>query len=143
MLWRGLRYWLVIEVGFYVYFRMRLRNIQPFTNPPPLLPADQIGGAMDLMHKVSETFSVHTASDGAAVRDFFSGWFYGAPFERIRRDNVVEYLAWALWSRFPHGLTERERAQLEGIIQLLEAKYVFTFPQGKDLGLRAMCVPLR
>ena len=36
------------------------------------------------------------------VRDmeaFLSGWFQDAPFEEIRRDNVLELLSYAFWYR--------------------------------------------
>lgn len=32
--------------------------------------------------------------DVLSMQDFLSGWFHGAPFETIRRDNVLEYLAY-------------------------------------------------
>ena len=32
--------------------------------------------------------------DVLSMQDFLSGWFHGAPFDTIRRDNVLEYIAY-------------------------------------------------
>lgn len=98
ILWTATKYWGIAEFTFYVYYRMRVRNLQSFSKAPPLLPQDN---QRNLIHKVWETFSVVEREDGLGIKDFFSGWFYGAPFESIKRGNLEEFLSCVLFSRFP------------------------------------------
>ena len=39
------------------------------------------------------------------LRDFLSGWFLGAPFESIKRGNVLELVAYGFYSRRLDQLT--------------------------------------
>jgi hypothetical protein len=64
---RLLKWWALFEMAFYIYFRMRLRNIQPYSNPPPLLPNET---SRAVMRKVWETFSVNAPGDGLGLKDF-------------------------------------------------------------------------
>lgn len=64
---RLLKWWALFEAAFYIYFRMRLRNMQPYSNPPPLLPNET---SRALMRKVWETFSVDSPGDGKGLQDF-------------------------------------------------------------------------
>lgn len=45
-----------------------------------------------------------------SIQDFLSGWFHGAPFESIRRDNVLDFVAYGFYSQNYHELTERVRS---------------------------------
>lgn len=42
-----------------------------------------------------------------SIQDFLSGWFHGAPFEAIRRDNVLDFVAYGFYSQTYDELTER------------------------------------
>ena len=42
-----------------------------------------------------------------SIQDFLSGWFHGAPFESIRRGNVLDFVAYGFYSQNFADLTPR------------------------------------
>lgn len=55
------------------------------------------------------------AKGSYAFEQFFSGWFLGSPIQDIRRGNVREMLAWALYSTAQSALTVRQKACVEDV----------------------------
>eukprot|EP01051_Picozoa_sp_SAG22_P020237 SAG22_NODE_4012_length_1422_cov_1.663643_1_plen_432_part_01 len=61
----------------------------------------------------------------------FPGWFGDCPFDQIGRQDVAEWLAWALFEcRVPAALEDGERQQLDGIIATIEDRWAHTFSAG-------------
>ena len=131
--------WSVFEFLFYIYFRLRLRSIQHFSPPPPLLPQDT---SRSLIRKAWCTFSVHTPGDALGVKDFLSGWFFGAQFEKLRRGNVEEFLAWCLFSRFPNNLSESERSEVGFLLDLMRERAKIEIPEGYNKEVECMRLSL-
>lgn len=49
---------------------------------------------------------------GESVSAFVSGWFLGTPISAIRRDNAIEFLAWAMFASEEGVLSVAERKKL-------------------------------
>lgn len=75
-----------------------------------------------------------------SLRRFFSGFFHGAPFERIRRGNAARFLSWAMYNSY--DLAEEEQREVQATMELLHAKHGIVFPEGLEDGLPhvAMCL---
>jgi hypothetical protein len=58
----------------------------------------------------------------ARVRDtdLATGWFYFSPPHAIRRDNVVEWILWALFSSRRSEALDEWGEEIEGYIHLME-----------------------
>merc|ERR1712019_4312 len=64
---------------------------------------------------------------GRTPKEWLEGWFQGAPISQIRQGNVLEFFAWAFYTKKENELLEGERASLIAMIE--EADEVL------DLGL--------
>ncbi len=63
-----------------------------------------------------------------AIQDFLSGWFHGAPFDQIHRENCVAFVAYAFYNRGYDDLPARV-----GLATVLFASTSFTRSLGRLL----------
>jgi hypothetical protein len=68
---------------------------------------------------------------------FIRGWFYGASLDLIRRENLREWLAWALLSS-ESAEEEGWKLESEYYIQQMERTFGWLVPPGKTEGLKFM-----
>lgn len=71
---------------------------------------------------------------------FFSGWFMGSDIKDIRRGNIREMLAWALYAKAQHDLNGREKACIEDVLYWLKMRFQIDAPDGW-VGRGCMNVP--
>mmetsp|Transcript_24687 Transcript_24687/g.43883 ORF Transcript_24687/g.43883 Transcript_24687/m.43883 type:complete len:181 (-) Transcript_24687:119-661(-) len=89
--------YLVCELYFIVYYRWKRREIQAFVNIEPLTKKKR----GELMR---EWISVITTIG----QDVLTGWFFGAKLSDIRKENLVQFLTWALFNTTPPRLTPEQ-----------------------------------
>ena len=73
-----------------------------------------------------------------------TGRFHHAPWTSIRRDNVLEWLAWSCFKiQYDHCKADLDRvAALEDIMDMLEARTGTVFEQGYNSEIRSMRLTL-
>lgn len=70
---------------------------------------------------------------------FIRGWFYGASLDLIRRENLREWLAWALSSEgAKEEYSEEWNRESEHYIVQMERIFGWVIPPGKTEGLKFM-----
>ena len=52
--------------------------------------------------------------------DFFCSWFFDVPFDRIRREDAIEFISWAMFSNTPECLSAQQSTEVESIVQQIE-----------------------
>ena len=72
------------------------------------------------------------------LEEFLSGWFLGAPPSSIRRDNLIEFVAYGFYSRRVEDLDKEHREPVENFVYRAEEKWGVKFEEGYDESLRYM-----
>lgn len=80
----------------------------------------------------------------ARVRDteLATGWFYFSPANSIRRDNIVEWILWALFSTNRDAILEDWEEELEGYIKIVERLMGRKLEDGWNEEIKCMKVTL-
>ncbi|KAI0083186.1 hypothetical protein BDY19DRAFT_998779 [Irpex rosettiformis] len=128
---RYLGYYAVVEATFYlgVYLpRCRLLQ-QPAIHPTPLTRAERES-------LFAKCFA--TARDTESA----TGWFLFAPSHTICRDNVVEWLLWALYSSPCDALVQDWEEELEGYVNTIEQLLGRKLEEGINKDIKCMKITL-
>lgn len=67
-----------------------------------------------------------------------SGWFFGAEVNSLKKENVEEWLAWALFHNMPGSLTVEQKEEMKCIYEDTEKWAEVTFPMGYNKEVRSM-----
>ncbi|KAG1679789.1 hypothetical protein FOA52_012700 [Chlamydomonas sp. UWO 241] len=132
--------WLACEIAFHFHWCRLHRVVQECGRlgkgdgvPLPGLPS------LEHSTKSWDRFMSDDVCEGLDVRVFMSAWFRGAPFERLRRDNLEDLLPYAFYYR---TRTEMEEAGMghviEAMVSRVEEKFGLQFPPGRDPDLEFM-----
>lgn len=72
--------------------------------------------------------------------DFIRGWFYGAPLEEIRRENIREWITWAMFGLDSPGIEDLEdwTQESEQYVQAMEQQFGWNIPSGRTKDLPVM-----
>merc|ERR1712014_165910 len=98
--------------------------------PPPMSVEEVFKRCKELVDEVAswrnagdETHAARAKSGvlprqglGRTPKEWLEGWFQGAPISQIRRGNMVEFLAWAFYTRQESELAEDERRKLVSMV---------------------------
>lgn len=107
----ALEIWLLSESLFYVLLYLPLRTyLQRGTTHPHL-------GSRSERQTLFKRCLDHTTN----LEDYVRGWFLNAPLQEIKKENIKEFLAWALLNERLETITEEEDEELEQRIHDLEA----------------------
>lgn len=73
-----------------------------------------------------------------------TGRFHHAPWGSIKRDNVLEWLAWSCFNmQYDHCKADKDRVTLlENIMNMLEARTGTVFEQGYNGNIKSMRLSL-
>ena len=55
-----------------------------------------------------------------SAEDFFRAWFFDVPFDRIRREDAIAFISWAMFSNTPEYLSAEQSTEVESILQQIE-----------------------
>ncbi|CDO70326.1 hypothetical protein BN946_scf184843.g15 [Trametes cinnabarina] len=129
------RWWLglyaVAEAAFYLFvFLPRSKLLQKAATHPPL-PSREEREA--LFQKCFER-----VSDGQKAY----GWFFSASPDGIRRENIVEWLLWAIFGSHREGLKDEWADELQTYVQKMEDLMGRKIEEGWDQTVRCMKVTL-
>ena len=53
-------------------------------------------------------------------QEFFRGWFFDVPFDRIRRQDVIDFISWALFSTTVDRITDCQLQQVTKVLRIVE-----------------------
>ncbi|KAI0820178.1 Alpha/Beta hydrolase protein [Trametes gibbosa] len=127
--WLGL--YTVAEASFYLLvFLPRCKMLQKSAIHPPLPPREEREALF------AKCFARVSHSQMA------SGWFFSAPPDGIKRENVIEWLLWALFGSHRSGLQDEWIDELHGYVQKMETLLGRELKQGWDETVRCMKVSL-
>ncbi|DBA90114.1 TPA: hypothetical protein ACH3X1_003430 [Trebouxia sp. C0004] len=73
-----------------------------------------------------------------AIQDFLSGWFHGAPFDQIYRENCVAFVAYAFYNRDYDDLPARAQEATQRTIDTVEKHHNVQFPPGTNANIGFM-----
>lgn len=76
------------------------------------------------MHKIFDTVDWLCKHDDAdtTFESFLSGWFVGAKVSELRRGNVIEFLAWAMYAKKWSATEPRERVDIMVTVEVVEGR---------------------
>eukprot|EP00878_Enallax_costatus_P011622 GHUV01012131.1.p1 GENE.GHUV01012131.1~~GHUV01012131.1.p1 ORF type:complete len:755 (+),score=214.24 GHUV01012131.1:258-2522(+) len=132
--WSLLATWLVIEVIFYVFYwrpRYSELNQQPNKHEPKVVDGAKtfqrfLKFCKDLPH-------------GVDYEGYFSGWFKGAKFRDIKRENAEDFMAYGFWYRSRKQMQEMGLGHMPGeMVNQLEAVWGVKFEAGYNGKLEFM-----
>lgn len=66
-----------------------------------------------------EWLSKHEGDGAYDLSNFLTGWFHGTPASELRRDNVVMFLAWAMYAKEVEDLSKSERKSVSDTVSKL------------------------
>jgi len=108
--------WLVIEIGFWVVLHFAVvEPLQRLTKPQkyvihPRELCDKIFATIDSL----ETYSYEM---------FMNGFFRGANVRDIKRDNMLSFLAWAMYASHLKDISTEEKGQVEAVCDEAARRY--------------------
>ncbi|TPX58455.1 hypothetical protein PhCBS80983_g03142 [Powellomyces hirtus] len=76
------------------------------------------------------------------IRKVISGWFLGAEFTTIRRQNMRAWVAWAFTDQDVNLLDEDHSSQTDALLALLESLMNWTFPPGHNENIKCIRLTL-
>eukprot|EP00882_Tetradesmus_deserticola_P010990 GHRQ01011624.1.p1 GENE.GHRQ01011624.1~~GHRQ01011624.1.p1 ORF type:complete len:217 (+),score=58.97 GHRQ01011624.1:256-906(+) len=126
--------WLVIEVIFYVFYwrpRYNELNQQPAKHEPKVVDGRKtfqrfLKFCNDLPH-------------GVDYEGYFSGWFKGAPFQDIKRDNAEDFMAYGFWYRTRQQMQDQGLGHIPSqMVDQLEATWGIKFEPGFNSDIEFM-----
>lgn len=100
--------WTLVELGFFVVCSLKILtkfNV-PNASPQPLLN--------DRKWEYVQNSVWDSFRDTADKRDFLTEWFYNVPFDRIRREDAISFLAWIRYGNVEERLTPAQRREVVG-----------------------------
>lgn len=141
-----IKFYLFAEIGFYIYYRMQKRNLQWHYHTKPLLTMRQ---RSTVFNRISSTLLALGSQDPTRRRSdferFIRGWFLDAEFDRIKRDNVLSFLSWAMFNSYPVLLDQHQTSELHSMLHVLEDYSEHRFPPGRNdqiTGIRLTLDPM-
>lgn len=121
--------WCWAEGAFAVYRFFEHRRVSGLLidNPSP-----DVATASELLDRVLRLRGQVDA------QGFVSGWFLNAPVSAIRRENMHEFLAYALLHRNYGELSEEKREAVRGFVRKVETEWGLRFGEGFEPSVKFM-----
>mmetsp|Transcript_24328 Transcript_24328/g.72474 ORF Transcript_24328/g.72474 Transcript_24328/m.72474 type:complete len:508 (+) Transcript_24328:45-1568(+) len=126
---------LLCELAFNVKLRLVRRRVQRQKPVAERLPAP--AGAWDVFLRTTQLVeeceswsSPH--GPGCTPKRWLEGWFLGAPFQTIRRSNVLDFAAWAFWTKHAAELDEGEQRTAVEMLEEWRRRFGWDFEDGRN-----------
>jgi pimeloyl-ACP methyl ester carboxylesterase len=126
--------WLVVEILFWFVLHFAVvEPLQRLTKPQKYLMHPR-----ELCDKIFETIdSLETYS----YEMFMSGFFRGAQVSEIKRDNMLSFLAWAMYASHLKDISREDRVQVEAVCDEAARRYG-PLPDGFNPAVRHIAMTL-
>lgn len=117
----------LVELAFFLVHALRYRVLNKrLKSRPDVLRSRQ---SMDRFTKLRSSFE---------LSEFLSGWFLGAPWERVTRGNIEELVAYGFFAQTVEELDIADKQLVTAFLNDVEEKWNFKFPEGYDANLKYM-----
>ncbi|GMH46108.1 hypothetical protein BSKO_14072 [Bryopsis sp. KO-2023] len=128
---------LALEAGFFVFSQWRavLFNRQPERIEPPG------HDAWGCFKKFIESAQLKDEKENLLmdIRDYTTVWFRGAKFEDVKRENMMDLLAYGFWYKSREQMKEEGLGSVpEKMLSMLEAAAQVKFAEGRTENLKFM-----
>mmetsp|Transcript_23482 Transcript_23482/g.73211 ORF Transcript_23482/g.73211 Transcript_23482/m.73211 type:complete len:512 (+) Transcript_23482:15-1550(+) len=134
--------WLLLEIAFNARLRLVRRRLQREIPAAERLAAPR--GARDVFLRTlqlveeCESWSAQ-GGFGRTSRQWLEGWFLGVPLTEIRRGNILDFAAWAFWTKHAEELDEAERRVALEMVEECERRFGWGLQDGHNSAI----VPIR
>lgn len=123
--------WCAAEAIFFIFFLWYRTRLQAEAIHPPLRSKEDRKALFDKVHS-----EIHDPTK------FLSGWFKGANFEDIGRDDLKEFLSWTFWEGRTTKEDEEELEDVTGKVEDMVGVKRFKPGRGTAKGLRLTLDPI-
>ena len=124
---------------FLIFCFWACRNASSNLSVPPPYPQSR----KDFISKIlSRLERIRPENQKKAVEDFLSGWCMGAPIGAIRRGNISQFLAWAMYAARPSELGAEDLAEIDTFFERLEKVHGIFLQPGFNPKVKACTLSL-
>eukprot|EP00930_Biecheleria_cincta_P015135 TRINITY_DN12735_c0_g1_i1.p1 TRINITY_DN12735_c0_g1~~TRINITY_DN12735_c0_g1_i1.p1 ORF type:complete len:561 (-),score=72.09 TRINITY_DN12735_c0_g1_i1:246-1928(-) len=125
----------VVELCFALWLRRTKRRLEGIRPLAERLPAP--GGAMEVCKRTCDFIEESAAfttthAIGRNHMQWLEDWFLGTPFDAIRKDNMIEFCAWAFWTKMPKELDEADQGIMDQVLEEFDRRFGFRFAEGHN-----------
>jgi len=126
----------IAEICFAVWVRGLRHKLQPAHPVHQRLPGP--GGAVEVYRRTVETveecakWQEEGDGLGQTPTEWLQSWFLGSPITQLRKDNLLEFFAWAFWTKAPDELLPTELPEAQWMIQDFQHRFNLEFADGYD-----------
>lgn len=103
--------WSIIEVLFFIYQCYLYKKVQQRTSPPKI------------SSKERDQLVAYALANTTNVSKTLSKWFMDSPFEDIDRESIVDWLAFAFYSKKISELNDQEYEEIGNFIEKIEIEH--------------------
>jgi len=119
------------EAMFYIFYRLYLL---PHMNAPSRAPpypgkCSRSDFILRILRRIENEGSAED-NERMKIKKFLRGWFFDIEFEAILQGNIVEFLAWAMFSKHTGCLESDERLQIEKVLEYVATVHSIKFTEG-------------
>lgn len=110
--------WLTLELLFYFYLKYKLQSVSHInyiTTPD--------------YYMIFRVLYIVNQLKSCSIKKFFRGFFLGAKFKDIKREDVISFLSWCILNKKTTQLTSEEYRNINNIVDEIEIQYDISFPQ--------------
>lgn len=111
--------------------------------PPYCSSSNRAITSLAYIKKILARIEALNPSDaGSALRSFLSGWCLNAPFDTLKRDNIGDFLAWAMFNRHLRDCGSKEIEQIDFFFEHLRKKHGVVLPPGHNSQVKSVQLSL-
>lgn len=112
--------WIVFELSFALYLHRWAKLLSQ-------LPSRDYSENSEIIFRILDQISTFQSY---TVQQFFEGFFLGAPFITIYRDNVISFLSWVIFNRSIENSSRADKVKISDIVNRIEIRYNLQFGVG-------------
>ncbi|KAJ3984347.1 hypothetical protein F5890DRAFT_1554150 [Lentinula detonsa] len=137
----------LFESFFYLFVYVpRKKALQKSVYTAPPLNREQ-REALFLRCSKHISFSVTESTPNKLSSTYPNGWFLtpnprSTPNARLKRENLIEWILWALFSCNPHEAKDSWKDEIDGYVRQIEGITNVKFENGRDEGMKALRLTL-
>ncbi|GMH62944.1 hypothetical protein TL16_g03590 [Triparma laevis f. inornata] len=109
---------------------------------PPKYPIEKKLFISRILKRLEDIYSTSPETQREAVKDFLKGWCLEAPFEEIKKGNILEFLSWAMCAVPVEELSGRDEEEIDTFFMRLKEKYGIVLPPGYNKNVKCCTLTL-
>ena len=124
-----------IELAYYCFYKLHiLRHCNELRGSPPYPVHNKCKPArsefmLRIVRRIENDRST-SANTKTKIERFLRGWFLDSPISDIKIDNMVEFLAWAMFAKNANEIDRDEKSEIDKVIAYVKDKHGFSLSAG-------------